>query len=63
MTRVTVDADVEQKLRQAAVVAEICDSAGRVIGYFRPRQVPQHLLDLADVPVEQLIERGRPLER
>jgi hypothetical protein len=59
MQRVTVDAAVEQELRRAAVVAEICDSSGRVIGYFRPRQVPQHLLELADVPVEQLLERGR----
>jgi hypothetical protein len=59
MHRVTVDAAVEKELRRAAGVAEICDSAGRVIGYFRPSQVPRHLLDAADVPVEQLLERGR----
>ena len=59
MTRVTVDAAVERELLRAAVIAEICDSSGRVIGYFRPRQVPQHLLDLADVPVDQLLDRGR----
>ncbi|MFM7242925.1 MAG: hypothetical protein ACKO40_01950 [Planctomycetaceae bacterium] len=59
MQRVTVNGSVEQELRRAAVVAEVCDSSGRVIGYFRPRQVPQHLLDLVDVPMEQLLERGR----
>ena len=59
MMRVMVDGTVEQELRRAGRVAEICDSAGHVIGYFRPRQVPQHLLDLADGNVEELLERGR----
>ena len=59
MVRVIVDSAVEQQLRRAGVVAEICDSSGQVIGYFRPRQVPQHVLDLADGNVEELLARGR----
>jgi hypothetical protein len=59
MNRVIVDASTGLELRKAGVVAEICDPAGKVIGYFRPSQVPQHLLDIADVPIDALLERGR----
>lgn len=59
MHRVTVDAAVKQELCRAKTVAEICDSSGRVIGYFRPRHVPQHLLDYDDILVDELLDRGR----
>lgn len=59
MHRVTVDAAVEQELCRAKTVAEICDSSGRVIGYFVPRHVSQHLLEYDDIPVDELLDRGR----
>jgi len=62
MTRITLDADACQRLD--AVVdhtAEICDSEGRVIGYFvpdgrRPGQPPEGL----EIPLStELTERRR----
>lgn len=45
--------------QRVALIAENRESLGRAIASFRPRQVPQHHLDLADVSVEQLLDRDR----
>jgi hypothetical protein len=59
MHRVVVDEAMSRQLGQAASVTEICDADGNVIGIFRPRRVPQDLLDSDEGPRHELIREGR----
>jgi len=59
MHRVMVDAATIRQLEQSESVTEICDSAGNVIGTFRPCRVPRDLLDSDEGPREELIRQGR----
>jgi hypothetical protein len=59
MHRVIVDEATSRQLGQAGSVTEICDADGNVIGIFRPRRVPQDLLDSDEGPRDELIRQGR----
>jgi hypothetical protein len=43
MTRFVVDADTAEALRKAHSRIELCDAAGRTLGYFDPANGPSHL--------------------
>ena len=64
MTQITIDAELAMKLQQLTDAAELCDTAGRVVGRF----VPQ--LDLSEwercepeISEEELQRREQSLEK
>lgn len=64
MTQITIDAELTRKLQQLSNSAELCDSAGKVLGRF----VPQ--LDLSEwercepeISEEELQRREQSLEK
>lgn len=59
MHRVIVDEATSRQLGQAESVTAICDADGNVIGIFRPRRVPQDLLETDEWPRDELIRQGR----
>ena len=66
MMRLCVDAALEAKLTQAGGPLEICDQAGRTIGFFQPTPPPGTLKELSpfsDEEIEELSKQcsGRPL--
>ena len=66
MMRLSVDAEFEAKLTQAGGPLEICDQAGRTIGFFQPVPPPGTLKEMSpfsDEDIERLRQQreGRPL--
>jgi hypothetical protein len=59
MHRLVVDKAMSRELAQSTSLTEVCDTDGKVIGIFCPKQIPQDLLDGNDVPVDELIEQGK----
>ncbi len=59
MHRVIVDEVTGRELAQSTSLTEVCDTDGKVIGIFCPKQIPQDLLDGNDVPVAELIAQGK----
>lgn len=66
MQRIVVDQEMSDEFRKAGSLAEICDPAGNVVGYFRVRAVPPEVLELPERSMAELQRRaehrsGRPL--
>lgn len=66
MIRIAVDADLQAKLTEDGGAVEICDQAGRTIGYFSPAAPTGRLKDLSpfsDEDIERFSQqgKGRPL--
>jgi hypothetical protein len=62
MTRVILDRATLDKLNGLKQPAELCDEAGRTVGYFRPA-VDRSLYDRVQIPIgeEELQRREREL--
>jgi len=66
MIKLTVDAELQRKLTEAGQPLEICDQAGRLIGYFQPKPTADELIKMSPYTEEELEELceqrdGRPL--
>lgn len=68
MTQITIDAATRDRLRTAREAVRLVDEKGRVIGTFKPVDVPPCDAELiSPTPLEELRRRaaegrGRPLE-
>jgi hypothetical protein len=58
MHRVTVNEQTLAQLQETAAGAEICDEAGNVVGYFRPRTLPPECFD-PGLSIDELHRRAR----
>ena len=54
MQRIVVDQEMSDEFRKADSLAEICDPAGNVVGYFRVRAVPPEVLELSEGSLTEL---------
>jgi hypothetical protein len=67
MTRIQIDANLAIQLSQMAPGSELCDPAGRLVGYFLPADVPPFVTGVkSPIPPDELERRrqfkeGRPL--
>jgi hypothetical protein len=69
MTRVSIDSSTLSKLQHAKDVVEVCDEAGKIMGYFYPFVEPPRDADgklicpYTDEEIESLSQQkgGRPL--
>lgn len=57
MTSVTIDDKTLQRLRSVSDAVQLCDDAGRVIGYFRPACGAQGYPEPPTLPPEELQRR------
>jgi hypothetical protein len=64
MTRITIDAETEAKLTGTADLVEVCDSAGKRLGYFVPPGFLKYLSPYSDEQIRDLRAQrtGRPLK-
>ena len=65
MHRIVVDEKMSDEFRRAGALAEVCDPAGNVVGYFRLRAVPPEVLAMPEGAAAELRRRaatrsGRP---
>ncbi len=66
MIRIAVDAELQARLTEEGGAVEICDQAGRTIGYFSPTAPSGRLKDLSpfsDADIQRFRQqgKGRPL--
>jgi hypothetical protein len=65
MHRIVIDEKMSDEFRRAGSLAEVCDPAGNVVGYFRVRAVPPEVVALPEGAAAELRRRaaarsGRP---